>query len=138
MSDGTLVLILIGVPVAAVCVAAFALHFIRSAWVVRISSVAIGIQVAAAIAVFVLPATMPKEKRADGQLCPYDEGAQGDAMIAIALASIGVGAIALASSIIVVHRGTAAKARLAAGIGAATLVVPIFASIIITAFCGYE
>ena len=55
----------------------------------------------------------------------------------IAVGSIGVGAIALASSIIAVHRGAAPKSRLVAGIIAAALVVPIFVSTIITAFCGY-
>jgi hypothetical protein len=138
VSDDTLLLAVVGVPVAAVCVAAFALHFISSAWIVRISSVAIGIQVAATVVAFVLPATMSKETRADGQLCPNDEGVLGNAEIAVALGSIAVGAIALASSVIAVHRGAATKGRLAAGIGAAALVVPIFASIIITAFCGYE
>ena len=138
MNDDTFLLVVVGVPVAAVCVAALALHFISSAWIVRISSVAIGIQVAATVVAFVLPATMGKETRADGQQCPNDEGVLGNAEIAIALGSIAVGAIALASSFIAVHRGVATKGRLAAGIGAAALVVPIFASIIVTAFCGYE
>ena len=120
----------------ALCVAAFALHFV-STWLVRISSVAIGIQVAAAIVVFLLPTIMGNETRADGQLCPNDEGALGKLAIVIAVGSIGVGAIALASSIIAVHRGAATKGRLTAGIIAAALVVPIFVSVIITAFCGY-
>src|SRR4051812_3738135 len=119
MSDGMLLLIVIGVPLAGVCVAALALHFVSSPWLVRISSVAIGIQVSAAFIVFVLPKAMGKETRADGQLCPNDEGVLGKVAIAIALGSIAVGALALASSAIAVRRGVATTGRLAAGIGAA-------------------
>ena len=131
-------LIVIGVPVAALCVAGLGLHFLNSAWVVRVSNVAIGVQVTAAVVAFVLPKTMPKAGRASGQQCPDLDSGQGHAMDAIAIGSVAVGAIALASSFIAVHRGAATSGRLLAGICAAALVPVIFVRLIVAAFCGYE
>ena len=48
-------LILLGVPLAAVLAAGIGLHFLDSLWVVRVSNAAIGLQVAAALVVFTLP-----------------------------------------------------------------------------------
>jgi hypothetical protein len=131
-------LIIVGVPIAAVCAAGLGLHFLDSSWVVRVSNVAIGVQVTAALVAFVLPKTMPKEGRASGQQCPDLDSGQGHALDAIAIGSVAVGAIALASSFIAVRRGAATSGRLLAGVCAAGLVPVIFVRLIIAAFCGYE
>ena len=82
--------------------------------------------------------SMPKAGRASGQQCPDLDSGQGHAMDAIAIGSVAVGAIALASSFIAVRRGAATSGRLLAGICAAALVPVIFVRLIVAAFCGYE
>ena len=69
--------ILLGVPVAAVVAAGIGLHFLDSAWVVRVSNGAIGVQVAAALVAFTLPKTMPTERRYEGEICPDLDSGQG-------------------------------------------------------------
>jgi hypothetical protein len=131
-------LVVIGTPVAAVCLAGLALHFVGSIQVVRVSSFAIGVQVTAALAVFVLPKTMPDRQTAEGQMCPDMESGQGWLMTGIALSSVAVAAVALASSFIAVRRRAARPTRLLAGLGAAALVVAILVRLLITALCGYS
>ena len=130
-------LILIGIPLAAVCAAGFGVHFLDSAWIVRISTVSIAVQVTATLLVFLLPRTMPDTKKYGEQLCPDLGSGQGHLMVAIAFASIAVGAVALASSFIAVRRRVASLGRLLAGIAAAALVPVIFARLLIAALCGY-
>jgi hypothetical protein len=131
------VLILFGVPLAAICAAGFVLHFFSSNWVVGVSNVAIGVQVAGSLVAFVLPETMPQEAKYEGEMCPDFDSGQGDVLYAIAFGSIVVGAIALASSFIAVRRQVAHPGRLLAGIAAAMLVPAIFVRVIAAAFCGF-
>jgi hypothetical protein len=131
-------LVVIGIPVAAVCLAGLALHFVGSIQVVRVSNIAIGVQVAAALAVFVLPKTMPDRQTAEGQMCPDMESGQGWLMTGIAVSSVAVAAVALASSFIAVRRRAARPTRLLAGLGTAALVVAILLRLLITALCGYS
>ena len=129
--------ILLGVPVAAVVAAGIGLHFLDSAWVVRVSNGAIGVRVAAALVAFTLPKTMPTERRYEGEICPDLDSGQGYAMTAIAFGSIVTGAVALASSFIAVRRRVARPSRLVAGAAAAVLTPAIFLRLLVVALCGY-
>ena len=130
-------LILLGVPVAAVVAAGIGLHFLDSAWVVRVSNGAIGVQVAAALIAFTLPKTMPTERRYEGEICPDLDSGQGYVMTAIAFGSIATGAVALASSFIAVRRRAARPSRLLAGTAAAVLTPVILVRLVVVALCGY-
>ena len=92
---------------AAVLAAGIGLHFLDSAWVVRVSNAAIGVQVAAALVAFTLPKTMPTERKYEGETCPDLDSGQGYVMTAIAFGSIVTGAVALAASFIAVRRRVA-------------------------------
>ena len=129
--------ILVGVPVGAVLVAGIVLHFLDSAWVVRVSNVAIGAQVAAALVAFTLPKTMPTDRTYEGDICPDLDSGQGYAMVVIAFGSIAVGAVALASSFIAVRRRAARPSRLLAGVAAALLTPAILLRLVVVALCGY-
>jgi hypothetical protein len=130
-------LILLGVPVAAVLAAGIGLHFLDSVWVVRVSNAAIGLQVAAALVVFTLPKTMPTERKYEGEICPDLGSGQGHVMTAVAFGSIVTGAVALASSFIAVRRRVARPSRLVAGTAAAVLTPAIFLRLVVVALCGY-
>src|SRR5690349_8212664 len=130
-------LILLGVPVAAVAAAGIGLHFLDSGWVVRVSNAAIGVQVAAALIAFTLPKTMPTERRNEGEICPDLDSGQGYVMTAIAFGSIVTGAVALAASFIAVRRRTARPSRLLAGTAAAALTPAILLRLLVVALCGY-
>ena len=130
-------LILLGVPLAAVLAAGIGLHFLDSVWVVRVSNAAIGLQVAAALVVFTLPKTMPTERKYEGEICPDLGSGQGHVMTAVAFGSIVTGAVALASSFIAVRRRVARPSRLLAGMAAAVLTPAIFLRLVVVALCGY-
>lgn len=71
-------------------------------------------------------------------MCPDLDGAQGGIVGVLALASVGVAAVALASSFIVVRRRAGSPWRLVGGVVAAILMVSIFAGILAVAFCGFN
>ena len=130
--------ILVGVPVGAVLVAGIVLHFLDSAWVVRVSNAAIGAQVVAALIAFTLPRTMPTNQTYEGEICPDLDSGQGHVMVAIAVASIATGAVAIAASFIAVRRGAARPRRLLAGTAAALLTPAILVRLVVVGLCGYS
>ena len=130
--------ILVGVPVGAVLVAGIVLHFLDSAWVVRVSNAAIGAQVVAALIAFTLPRTMPTNPTYEGEICPDLDSGQGHVMVAIAVASIATGAVAIAASFIAVRRRAARPRRLLAGTAAALLTPAILVRLVVVGLCGYS
>src|SRR4051794_35549761 len=134
------VVIIVGVPLAATLAAGIGLHFLNSGWVIRVSTVAISTQVLLTLLAWLMLATMPGKqnwREPVGSMCPDLDGTQGDLLAVVACGSVGVGAIALASSFIGVRRRAAAPGRLLAGIVAAALVFAIFIPIVGAAFCGF-
>jgi len=131
--------ILIGIPAAAITLAAVVLHYVDTPWVRRVSTAAISTQLVLAGTAWALLATLPREinwSGAVGDTCPRMEGVQGGVIAAIALVSVGVAAVALASGVIVVRRRAGSAWRILGGIGAALIVLAIFAGILGTALCG--
>lgn len=132
-------MILVGVPAAALALSGLGLHYVNTPWVRRISAASISTQVVLAGAAWALLETLPREinwSGAVGDTCPRMDGVQGGVIAAIALVSVGVAAVALASGGIVVRRRAGSAWRILGGIGAAALVVAIFAGILGTALCG--
>lgn len=131
--------VIVGVPLAATLAAGIGLHFLSSGWVIRVSTATIGTQVLLTLTAWLLLATMPGKqnwRESLGSTCPDFDGTQGVLLAVVAYGSVGVGAIALASSFISVRRRAAAGGRLLAGIVAAALVFAIFIPILAAAFCG--
>ena len=131
--------ILIGVPLAAVALSGLGLHYVHTPWVRRISTTAISVQIMLAGVAWALLATLPREINWSGSVgdtCPRMDGVQGVLVAAVAFASIGIAAVALASGFIVVRRRAGSAWRLLGGIGSEVLMVAIFAGILGTALCG--
>ena len=131
---------IVGVPLAAILAAGIGLHFLSSGWVIRVSTAAIGTQVVLTLLAWLMLATMPGKQNGReslGSTCPDLDGTQGGLLAVVAYGSVGVGAIALAASFIGVRRRAAAPGRLLAGIAAAALVFAIFIPILLAAFCGF-
>jgi len=131
--------ILIGVPAGAVVFSGLGLRYVRTPWVRRVSTAAISTQIVLAGAAWALLATLPREINWSGSVgdtCPRLDGVQGALVAAVAFASIGIAAVALASGFIVVRRRAGSAWRLVGGIGSEVLMVAIFAGILGTALCG--
>ena len=75
----------------------------------------------AALIAFTLPRTMPTDPTYEGEICPDLDSGQGHVMVAIAVASIATGAVAIAASFIAIRRRAARPRRLLAGAAAALL-----------------
>ena len=139
MEDMNALLIVIGIPVAAVALSGLGLHYVRTPWLRRISTTAISVQIVLAGAAWALLAALPREINSSGGVgdtCPRLDGLQGGLVAAIAIASIGIAAVALASGFIVVRRRAGSAWRLLGGIGSEVLVVAIYVGILATALCG--
>lgn len=131
--------ILFGVPAGAIALSGLGLHYVQTPWVRRISTAAISTQIVLTGAAWALFESLPREidwSGAVGDTCPTMDGVQGGVIAAIALVSVGVAAVALRVGS---HRGPAAGGERVAdpgGIGAAVLVVAIFAGMLGAALCG--
>lgn len=133
------VVILLGIPVAAVCIAALGLRHVSSAWIIRISDATIGLQMLLTLLVWIGIETMPgKENGRTGGTCPRFDSISGRLLMFVAYGSIAVGAVALASSFIAIRRHAATKARLLAGIFGAALVFAIWFPLVLVALCGLD
>lgn len=130
--------LVIAVPLGSVALAGVGLHFVATPWVRRISSWAILGQIAVVGAAWALLRAVPDEETGSGVMCPDLNGAQGGIVGVLALASVGIAAVALTSSFIVVRRCAGSTWRLAGGVVAAILTVSIFAGIVAVAFCGFN
>jgi hypothetical protein len=132
-------ILVFAVPLAAIALSGLGLHFVSTPWVRRISTGALSTQIVLAGAAWALFALLPREinwSGAVGDTCPRMDGFQGGAIAAIALVSVGVAAVALASGVIVVRRRAGNGLRILGAIGAAVVTVVIFAAILGTALCG--
>jgi hypothetical protein len=135
----TQVAILFGVPAAAIALSGLGLHFVHTPWVRRISSAALSTQVLLAGLAWLLLDTLPRETNwsgAVGATCPRMDGVQGGVILAIALVSLGVAAVALSSGFTVTWRRAGSGLRILGGFGAAAITVAIFIGILGTALCG--
>jgi hypothetical protein len=131
--------ILFGVPAGAIALSGLGLHYVQTPWVRRISTAAISTQIVLTGAAWALFESLPREidwSGAVGDTCPRTAGVQGGVITVIALVSVGVAAVALASGVIVVRRRAGSAWRILGGIGAAVLVVAIFAGMLGAALCG--
>ena len=131
-------MLVIAVPLGCVALAGVGLHFVATPWVRRISNWTILGQVAVVGSAWALLQAVPDEQTGSGVVCPDLNGAQGGIVGVLALVSVGVAAMALASSFIVVRRRAGSAWRLAGGVVAALLTASIFAGIVAVAFCGFN
>jgi hypothetical protein len=134
-----LLAIVIAIPLGAVLLSGLVLHFVDTPWVRRISTTAIGAQLALTGLAWALLDTLPRETDWSGSVgatCPRMEGVQGGAVAVVAFGSIAVAAVALAAGAIVVRRRAGSAWRIAGGVLAIVLMVAIFAGILGSALCG--
>ena len=128
--------ILIGIPLGAVALAGLALHYVGTEWVRKISNASYVAEVTVIATAWFLLAALPREENINGVVCPVTGGALDFTIGALAFVGLGIAAISLASSIVVVSRLRGEAWRILAGIGAGGLCFSIFVGILFSALCG--
>jgi hypothetical protein len=131
----------VGIPLAAAVVAGIPLSLFSAPWLVRVSNWSIGTQIGLVLTTWLMFSLLDGKRNWSGSVgdtCPDLGGAYGSAILVFALGSIGVGGVALASSVLSTSRSAAGPGRVVAGLAAAALYVAIWIPLIIAAFCGWN
>jgi hypothetical protein len=126
-------------PVLAAVVAAVPLLFFSPAWLVRISTGSFVTQVCLLFATWIVLGTTPGEqnwREPKGSTCPNFDSFHGDVLVVLAFASVGVGAVALASGVLSWIRRAATFWRVLLGAVAVGFVYAIGFTLLISALCG--
>ena len=129
--------LILAIPFAAALAAALPLSLAKARWLVHLSSSAIVVQSCFVLATWLLVATLPQGgSDRQGGTCPQLDEGHGDAVWVVAFSAIGVGAIALAASVLSVRRGAASSWRGLSGVGACLLTYVVWVSVLSAAWCG--
>lgn len=131
----------VAVPVASLVVSAAVEHFLPTRWVRRISNGTLAAEAAVLVPAWLILLTLPRVRNPYGDYgsyttCATIEGTGFSVVVALAVASVPIAAVALTSSWTTTCRRAGGAPRFLAVAGAAIACFAIFVGLLYVGLCG--